>query len=621
MYLLWYIVFCFTIAFIMAAVFKKQFEVSLITGQLAIIVMLYIFYVLDVLNVGVYVICFAIVGFSIYGICKVVKEHRVIESAKLLFRPAAFIFIMLLCLIYYTVRANSVGLIDELHLWAALPKILAVQEGKLQLKEAMLLGYADYLPGMPLYLYFLTRINQAISEPLLYFGYCAFGGAMLIPMCGRINSYKKFYTFPIMAFVLYLIPLTFYNSLYNDHAIYYKSIHVDPILGIAVGCAMFLLINKPWKSRFEILQFALILSFLAIVKTSGIAFVAVLLVSMFLYLWVFERNMLRQRWLYCLSLPILFYGIWKLCLNIYSTSDSVNYAIGDVIDFSYIKEFSYALGTKSIMQPRITELAVYCTFATIVLWFIIVFVVVWLFVRKRLKDDANIVKWSFVTLIVQMVVFVVGLYGLCVGPFQANLLSYGRYICTVLTACLVLLAYYLIYEFKIIVGCVVGRGKIGAIALVMLLLIGGFFYPLYRPAGISYPQIALRDADKIEKIINASITYSGEGAYDKAIMVVDKAYDSFSPDLHIYLQRRLYFNLIDEKIQINAKLYMDEEINSQKTDDENYVFSAENDMIVYDWVIWVRYISDNEKTVEIYQVDSVDEEHIYLHKVAGQKVS
>lgn len=193
MYLIWYIIFCLVLAFIMASLFGKKFENSVITGQLSLIVMLYIFYLLDILHPGVYAICLLIAVCSFYGLYKVIKERRIVDTIKLIARPAAVIYVILLCLIYYTVRSNTVNLIDELHLWAALPKILATQQGKLQLKEAMLLGYTDYVPGMPLYLYFLMRVNRAISEPLMYFGYAALGGAMLLPMCGKIENYRKWY--------------------------------------------------------------------------------------------------------------------------------------------------------------------------------------------------------------------------------------------------------------------------------------------------------------------------------------------------------------------------------------------------------------------------------------------
>lgn len=136
MYLLWYIVYCFALSFMMAAIFEKKFESSIITGQLGSIVMLYIFYLANLLHIGVYVIYLAILLGTLF--------------------------------VLYTVRQNTVNLVDELHLWGALPKILATQHGTLRLKESMLLGYEDYVLGMPLYLSFLMRVKRLISEPLQY---------------------------------------------------------------------------------------------------------------------------------------------------------------------------------------------------------------------------------------------------------------------------------------------------------------------------------------------------------------------------------------------------------------------------------------------------------------------
>ena len=171
MYLIWYCLFCINIAFVMAAIFKKKFEESIATVQLGIIVLLYFFYVLDFLAIGFWIICLLFTLTTVYAAIKIIKSHRLNNALRLVFRPSAVIYVLLLSLVYLTVRGNTVKLIDELHLWAALPKILFYHGGKLQLKESMLLGYQHYIPGVSLYLYFLERINVVFSEPLLYFGY------------------------------------------------------------------------------------------------------------------------------------------------------------------------------------------------------------------------------------------------------------------------------------------------------------------------------------------------------------------------------------------------------------------------------------------------------------------
>lgn len=620
MYLVWYIAFCFALAFIMAVIFEKKFEDSIVVGKLGIIVLLYIFYVLDVLHVGVYVICMIILGGILYSCYKVLRERKIINVIELMFSPAAFIYLILLLLIYYTVRFNKVSLIDELHLWAALPKILATQQGKLQLKETMLLGFTDYIPGMPLYLYFLMRVNRAISEPLMYFGYAALGGAMLLPMCGKIKSYKRWYIFPLIAVVLYLLPLTFYNSLYNDHAIYYKSLHVDSILGITVGYATWLFSRKPWQDWYKTIQCILVLSFLTILKSSGIVFVGIILCSLVIYLFIYEKDIFKKVNLYCFSFPLMLYVAWKVCLYRYAVQNTVEYAISDIVNFKFIKEFLITLATESIMVPRNTKLMIFCTFGTLILWLVSLYIILWNIVGKQRKNSV-IKKWAFITLWVEIFTFVIGIYGLCVGPFGSTLLSYGRYICTTLTALLVYWVYECANGFDTVTTCVRHMKKkwICVIALECIVIV--FFYPLYQPMGISYPQSALQDADAIERIVNSYVKYDTNQLFDKAVMIVDKEYDSYSPDLHIYLQRRLYFDLIDEKIQINNQMYFSDEVVSSSQNIDDQLITVENDWSMCDYVFWIHYVDDDNKIIEVYQVTGIEGKKVKLHRLAVENVN
>lgn len=624
MYLVKYCLFCLVIAIVMAVVFKRKFEEAVITVQLGIITLLYVFYVLDILEIGFYFICIALLLSVIWAVYTAIRYHRVRETLKLVVNPALIVYFMLLFLIYLTVRGNSVSLIDELHLWGGMPKILFYQKGKLQLKEAMLLGYADYIPGMPLYLYFLEKLNGTFQEALLYFGYAALGAAMMLQMCGRIRSFKKWYGFPVIIVVMYLLPLTFFNSIYNDYAIYYKSLHVDAILALTVGYAAWLLVQKPWKCIFDTITYSLSLAFLVLLKSSGIAFAMILIVSMLLYIFVYERQELKKRHIWAgVCLPLVVYIIWSACLKLFTASDSVGYSITDILNFSFMREFLSAMATKSILQPRNAGLSVYCTFLSCMLWLLTITVLSWLIVKKRMGEKEKILKWAFATLMVSLIIFIIGLYGLCVGPFHSRLLSYARYICTALAAFLCFIVMNFVYEFPVLKGCVflyvkgtMGK-KILGIVFALDLLVLGIFFPLYRPSEIQYPKTALNDADKIESVISEVFVKKETAGWNRAVMIVDKGYDSYSPDLHLYLHRRLYFDLIDEGIQISGTLYFDDDIVNESDTKDGKVFSisAEKTWAECDYVCWVHYVDDSSKTINLYEVVSRDSNNICLHQV------
>lgn len=627
MYLIKYIMFCLVIAFTMASLFKKKFEESIITVQLGIIAFLYLFYVFDILNFGFYVMCFIITLAFFYAIYKMIKLRKADDVIRLAFRPATFIYFGLLLLIYLTIKGNTVCLIDELHLWGALPKILYYHEGKLQLKESMMLGFTDYIPGMPLYLYFLEHMTGQFKEALLYFGYAALGAAMLLPMCKNMSSCKKWYTFPIIIGILYLTPLTFYNAIFSDYAVYYNSLHIDALVGITTGYSVWLFTQMPWKSIFHTINFSLCLTFLVLLKSSGIVFVGILLIIILFYLLKYNKIVLKRYYFGIgLAFPLAMYILWRVCLLFWGASDTIEYAIGDIFRFEYVKEFFSLLVSTSILQPRNAALTKYCTFISILLWMALLCTSWYCIVKKQRNQTIKIIKWGFGILLVQMIIFIAGLYGLCVGPFGSSTPSYPRYICTILTAIWCFFIMNFVYTIKTFTANTKRRDtfcKIFYIVFGISVLILIYFYPLYLPGRIYYSRTALNDADHIDRIISDALgANSSSSTPKKATLIIDRAYNSSSPDLSLYLHRRLYFNLIDENIYLNYVRVFDNEIASETTDSDMKIVSLfpEQKWVDCDYVYQIYYINDSFKRMEIYNVKAIDGNMIYLQSMGSKNI-
>lgn len=618
MYLIWYCLFCINIAFVMAAIFKKKFEESIATVQLGIIVLLYFFYVLDFLAIGFWIICLLFTLTTVYAAIKIIKSHRLNNALRLVFRPSAVIYVLLLSLVYLTVRGNTVKLIDELHLWAALPKILFYHGGKLQLKESMLLGYQHYIPGVSLYLYFLERINVVFSEPLLYFGYASLGAAMLLPMSGKVLSFRKWYFIPIITMVLYWVPLVFYNAVYNDLTIYYKSIHVDPILGITVGYGTWLLAQKPWSSIFNVIRFSLCCSFVVLIKSSGIAFVVIWLLSTILYLFIYERDMLKKQYIWIgVALPLAIYLIWKGCLDFYDVTDMFNYSVADILNVSFMKEFVLALMSQVILYPGSGKYSAYCTFTSIVSWLLILFLTWWFIIRGRIEEKGRMLKWVLTTLIIQIIVFVIGLYGLCVGPlFDSSLPSYPRYICTTLTAFLSFFVLNFSYEVDIFISGITKTGKKAlSVLFIFEFLFGLCFSPFYLPSKIN-PDIGVIDADEIELIVCRYPVLEGEKNGNKVALIVDGTYTAWW-----YLCRRLYFNLIDEGFILNNVYFEDDIVNEASKDNgKTLTISEGKGWDNYKYIYWVHGVPDSLKELETFRVVAINGRDISLQKIEQQNI-
>lgn len=602
MFLLKYFVFCMLLAFVMASVWKRKFEDAIVIGQFWIITSLFLCYVLDILYIGFYIVCLLIVVGSVFGCYYVIKKRNVKEVIRLCIRPSTIVYFALLCMIYYTVRANKVALIDELHLWAALPKILVFQHGHMQLQNSFMLAYSDYIPGMPLYLYFLERLNRCFTEPILYFGYVALGGAMLLKVLSKWDNFKKWYLLPIVAVILYLVPLTFYNNLYNDHAIYYMSLHVDPILGITVGFTTWLALQNPWTKLSSMIQFSLSLIFLTLLKSSGIVFSLILIIFTIVFIYKYDKDSLKRKYIWICSIgPLVFYSIWKVCLSFFKTADSVGYSMSDIFSSKYIISFLKALLFDCILIPKNAALSKYCTFATCLLWLISIAVLVYVIKSRADKGQSKLLKFGMILMSIETLIFIIGLYGLYAGPFKGNTYSFGRYLGTILTSWLCFLVFIIFDNFSLVqLQKETAKFKIFlAFSFFVEAMVIITIYPFYKPGSIQYPQIALQDADKTDTILGTSVNNEGKSSKN-AILVIDPEYDSFSPDLHVYFHRRLYFDMIDHGINLSQWVFANNVVYDSEKKTLKVTGNYEKTKINY--VYWVHYKSDSLKYVEMFQV-------------------
>lgn len=609
MYLIWYLLFCLLISYVMASILKKNFEECIITVHLGIIIILYFFYLFDILKIGFYIVYIGFALAFVYSIYLNKKYHKLKDTITLMFRPSMLIYFILLFIIYFTVKNNIVSLIDELHLWGVYPKILMHQNGASQLKNSLLLGYNEYIPGVPLYLFFLECSNGSFNESILYFGYAALSSAMMLPSLSKISNFKKWFLFPIIISVFYFYPLAFFNTLSNDCSIFYRSIHVDPILGITAGYGTWLLIQKPWKNKFQMLNFSFCLSFLVLIKLPGIIFSGILIISIILFVFFYEKNILRKWYVWIgLSLPLIIYATWEISLKIFITSDS-NFSKINIFDLSFIKEFLLALLSQSIVRPRVESMPSFYTFVSIMLWLISLFIVWWLIIRNEASLHKKLIKWAFATIMAQIIMFVIALYGLCVKTYNSQIPSLPRYLCTALVALLSFYIMIFISEFdtffKSVKALTNHRGKRLLVPIIICdILLGVIFLPLHCPENFSYNE-PLRDANNIKKIVQKISSPEKESSQPcQAILIVDKSYNTISHDNWWYLLRRLYFNFIDENVIVSDCIYT-EDLNSKiiKKTEEYLTLSPEIGWGDYfSYVYWIHCLGKAEKTITIYKV-------------------
>lgn len=613
MYLVKFILLCFGGAFIGASLFRLKFEKSIIILLMGITVILYQAYILDAVYIcSVGIVSGMVIG-GVSGIIKMIREKTWRDIMEKVFSPLSVSYVTALALIWYIVRFNQVSLIDELHLWGALPKILFSLKGKQQLTDSLLLGYNDYIPGMPLFLYFLEFVNGSFKEALLYFGYAAFGNILLLEgIFEKLDSYKKWYYIPVASITTCLLPLMFYNNLFNDHAIYYKSLHIDAVLGLFIAYATWLLGRKSWEKMENAVCFSLSLTMIILLKSSGILFAAIIGTAAFFNVVLKDKKYIK-RILWVVMFPFAAYLEWSLFLKIKSIGLTTEYSVADIFLKEHMGKFLELLSHRELIYlPQTEKIAGLSTFWGIFIILCILMTAICFIVRKPYHTFVNGV------MIVQVIVFTAGLYGLYAGAFHGTELSYARYICTALTAFLCFLAMFLGGHAVLIKKELTdGKRKAFFIGIPILLLLA--LFPKMRPQGIAYPLQALRDADEAEILIN-STQEMNPADRETILLVMDEAYNSFSPDLYLYFWRRLYFDFLDENKKVEKCIFTAKYIDKIEKREENNIemqLLEGCDTEDFDYIYKVHYIDDDNKEGELFRVKDRTKETYYLES-AGQ---
>lgn len=311
----------------LGTLFNKKYEESLPINVIGIMIFLYIFYILDLLNIGFIILSIITILIYLYYLYRIIRMDRVKRKDVLrnLFTPGLLIYSLCFILIYLITRNNEVLLWDELRLWGAYPKIL-FYDGSLQLDgDAQLINtMRSYNPGMPLFLFYVTRVFGAFNENLLFFGYAIFGLSLLAPVLRNVK-WKEWYYIPFWVVGIILFPLLFANS-NNDLLIYYFTLFIEPALGIIFGYSMYLTFNSVLNDKFKYLLFIMVVSGAVLLKDTGILFSVIACVSFLINEFVVHKNYKKEKYgLFKLVIPVLIalvlFGSWKLVQGFYESEN------------------------------------------------------------------------------------------------------------------------------------------------------------------------------------------------------------------------------------------------------------------------------------------------------------
>lgn len=563
---------------------------------------LYMFYVFNAFFIGIYLLVTIFFVVLTESIIRLFKEKRwKFTFISGIASPQWGILVVALLITDYFTKSNIVKMIDELHLWGALPRALYYTGNFQSGANSLLLGYKDYIPGMPVTLCFFEWLNGTFKDSVLYFGYCCYGSIAMLIATDHIK-WKQWYFIPVLGIAIAFSPLMFYNTVFNDSAIWFKSIHVDPILGILIGCALYLIYDRFWEKRFETLQFILLLCVIVLMKSSGIAMALGLAAGAVVIKHRLDGKESRKLLILdvlVVGCPILIYISWHIAKVVYDIEASVNFSLSNIQKFEYAKEIFRIFFTERVVVFNNVNTGYPATLLVATIFLVILGGGG--YILQRGNADKKIMLGIFVIWVFLTVIFLLGmfvLYSESMSNGYAGAPSYPRYISSMLTALWIGIFLIVIKSFHMQTFLklnIVQKGYILASIMLFILL-----FPHSPIIGITYPNIVYPEADRYADELRNQVRNGG------VLLVVDNEYNTVSPDFSLYLQRRMYYDLLDSDVRLCGIHFLKDRILM----DNRQIVVPEHERLMDVDIAYIGFVcvEENGNSLSLMKVESKKEE-------------
>ncbi|MCH5342499.1 MAG: hypothetical protein J1E64_00570 [Acetatifactor sp.] len=629
MYLLQYILLTLVIGYSFKVFIGLNYEKSVVIGQVIIIGFLYVFYLLDKLELGLWVVIGGIICSLAVALCVSIKRKMFIDNIRSVFGVSFYGYVLYLVAAFLTVRNKVPFWGDELRYWAAVPKILYYYHGALQLNDGFQLFSVDYIPGISVYQYFLEYINGAWSDSLLFFSYAAITGALILPIGGMI---KKWYGAFALSGALYFVPLFFFHTRGNDYALVYQSLYVDPMVGVAAGVLVWLCLRKPWESKTDFAVYVSVGTFLALLKSSGIVFVIVASATMICYLIVSkELRVLKKAWLWIgILAPIVLWEFWNISLVYYDISKELNYSLVSFWDTSFIATFAEALLKKKILSVWLPPINDWFSFAVCFTVLTILLVILLKIINRTLMDDSKYRGVITGMLYIQAFIYVIGLYGLCAGTFGGQLNSYARYISSVLEMMFCFWFCELFVNWNQVVGFLYRKKHKLTwmlsvfVAVVLFILIAPLRH--VNNTANTYGDYIIEDRLAVSSIFSNVFDEIPQDGWKSVSLVFDEpnweseAWVSWAKQWYGHLLQNISYENIEYGIQVRQASYYTSELNIEYLENGGVICTLNNDRewadLDYICMLHGNYVETPIHNWELYRVSGREGKTLFLDLIA-----
>ena len=550
----------------LAAAMRRAFSELFAPVICTAILVLYSFYIFDMLPLGATVVTLGLIAAIICcaGPLLLSKEKR--QFLLMTVQDKVFLLFLAAMVVYLLFSAGKiVNLWDSLRLWGAYPKALHTT-GALQLGEESVLwaNMQSYPPGMPLLCYYITSFSPVFPESSLYFCYSLFGCSMFLPLLKGAEKWGKRALYASFIGIIYIPWLI--SSLNDDFGQYYSSLFIDLPLGICAGYSFFLAFHKWETDTLHRIQLCLSCTCLALLKDSG-SYIALCCIVGAGVNTLLRRDIriLMKRFLWLLASTLLFLCIrqtWKDATAIHAAANHLQLefalpSVGNLARIAYrflitpATSLLFPFGSISISLPAIL---------------LTIFFLKYLLCRC---SERQLLKSALAEILVEALCYAGFFAGYCFVFMEkiqnGEYPSYSRYMATVLMSTLYVFSADCIFRHGAFITQILHRlrnvahkedplgvfvrtaARICKIVLAasMVLFVAMTVISREHPGKQVYI-----NAQKTAEKISTTIPTTQDGPYTDVYLVIPGIDDSA-----YRLHHRIYFELIDDMVRVRNHFY------------------------------------------------------------------
>ena len=288
--------------------FNKKIEKTIPIGLISISILIYLFGIINLLQIGVVITCAISIILFLYVLTKNIRNKTIYNLKENITTPA-FMFFTVIFFIFSIVTLNrELTNWDQFSYWSITAKdMFYTNRFPLSISEISL------YPPVPVTLqYFFMKIIGRYIQGIEIFTTWILGFLMLIPLFDKSNG-KKITNF-IIGIIILCIPAVF------SMLIFYESSYPDALLGILIGYISYTYFFEE-DSKFKMLNLIMALTLLTLTKATGFVISIILILTFILYQILNNRKNgelkenLKKIFIF-LFIIIVTFATWKVYLNI-----------------------------------------------------------------------------------------------------------------------------------------------------------------------------------------------------------------------------------------------------------------------------------------------------------------